>query len=99
MSTSIVAVGASADLEVRVLERWGANAEERSEAIFSFDQVAVMLSLKSLRGKGSANCALSRCGGSKAGGDLRILDNEHVVLVSETEQHAALDQLLLSCFS
>ena len=48
------------------MARWGAN-EERNDAIFSFDQVAVMLSWKLLRGKGSANCALSPWGGEEGG--------------------------------
>ena len=48
MSTSIVAVGASADFFVMGLERLGANAEERRLEIFCLSHVVVMLSGKSL---------------------------------------------------
>lgn len=64
---SIVAVGAVGVLILEGVERLGAKAEERSWEIFSADQVAVMLSLKSLGGSVSS-CDVMRpreCPGNK----------------------------------
>lgn len=46
--TSIVAVGASVDFDVKGFDSSGANAEQRRAMILSLDQVVVMLSGKSL---------------------------------------------------
>lgn len=56
MRTSIVAVGGSADFDVKGFDSSGANAEQRRAMILSFDQVVVMLSGKSLQNSKLAQC-------------------------------------------
>jgi len=91
ISTSIVAVGASIDFDFKVLARFGAKAEERRPAIFSFDHVVVILSGKSLFLIVSTAQAMPLLHGRS----LRILHDKHIILLSQAKQHAALDELLL----
>lgn len=98
MSTSMVAVGTSFDFDFMGFVSFGAKAEERREAIFWLDQAVVMLSGKSLCIP-SVRVSFREQKKKIREGHTLALDNEHIVLFSQTKRHATLDQFLLACLS